>query len=140
MRELEVNFVSETCRGLLREAVIEAEDVAFSEGEDVVYRVEDRVLDVGDEPTFLVVESERAAEELGLDGPLRLVFNDPAVAETERCCFMDKIRLAEELARTLVKGRVEEFVDRIEGLPEHALLEFAGDPRYEPVAMVPSPV
>ncbi len=140
MRELEVNFVSDTCTELLRKAIIKADDIRRGEKERVSYVVEERSLRIGDEPVFFEVVSGEAGKLLGLDEAIRVVFNDPAVAETERCCFMDKIDLARSLAEALIEGDVEGFVEEVKGLPKHALLEFSGDPRYEPVALVPSPV
>ncbi len=140
MRELEVNFMSDTCTELLRKAILQAEDIRGEGEERVFYVVEERSLRVGNEPVFFEVVSEKAGRLLGSEETIRVVFNDPAVAETERCCFMDKIKLARSLAETLIEGDVERFVEGLKSLPRHALLEFSGDPRYEPVALVPSPV
>ncbi len=127
-------FRSETCRRLLSLALEEARDIERG-SDDVRYDADERVLRLSDDPARLTITSERAAELLGGDDRVELTFNDPAVAETERCCFLDKIRLAEELGRLLVQRKFEEFAERVRGLSETARVELSGDPEYEPVAL-----
>ncbi len=127
-------FRSETCRRLLALALREARRIERGR-DDVRYDADGRVLRLSDGPERLTIVSERAAELLGGEGRVELTFNDPAVAETERCCFLDKIRLAEELARLLVRGEFESFAERVRRLPRPARIELSGDPEYEPVAL-----
>ncbi|WP_456482242.1 hypothetical protein [Methanopyrus sp.] len=128
-------FRSTTCRDLLQLAMERAGELESTSGRTVVYDVDSRTLELTDDPTYLEVRSEEAGERLGGEEPVVITFNDPAVAETERCCFRDKIELASELAELLIEGRSGEFARRIEELPEVALVELGGDPRYEPVAL-----
>ncbi|WP_456484398.1 hypothetical protein [Methanopyrus kandleri] len=128
-------FRSATCRDLLRLAMESARGLESVSGDTVRYDADSRVLELTEDPTYLEVRSEEVGRKLGGEGPVVITFNDPAVAETERCCFRDKIELASELAELLIEGRSKEFARRVKELPEVALVELGGDPRYEPVAL-----
>ncbi|WP_457620729.1 hypothetical protein [Methanopyrus sp.] len=128
-------FRSATCRDLLKLAMESASELESTSGDTVRYDADSRVLELTEDPTYLEVRSEEAGRRLGGEEPVVMTFNDPAVAETERCCFRDKIELASELAELLIEGRSGEFARRVNELPEVALVELGGDPRYEPVSL-----
>ncbi|WP_457615220.1 hypothetical protein [Methanopyrus sp.] len=127
-------FQSETCRDLLKLAMYNASELESVTGDTVRYDADSRMLELAEDPTYLEVRSEKAGKRLGGE-PVVMTFNDPAVAETERHCFRDKIELASELARLLIEGRIEGFARRVSELPKVALVELGGDPRYEPVVL-----
>ncbi|WP_456454321.1 hypothetical protein [Methanopyrus sp.] len=128
-------FRSATCQDLLRLAMESARKLEPVSGDSVRYDADSRVLKLTEDPTYLDVRSGEAGRKLGGEEPVMITFNDPAVAETERCCFRDKIELASELAELLIEGRSREFARRVKGLSEVALVELGGDPRYEPVSL-----